>query len=140
MNIEMEREQVHERDSQGESEIGEMAVQFGVSLRALRFYEDRKLLSPRRAGKQRIYGPDDRVRLRMILDGKQFGFTLTEIGEMINAKDSSGDLEHKLQPEQVENQIVHLQRQRQEIDLAIAKLHATQVRLNVPNSERQILS
>ena len=58
--------------------IGDLAREFGVTLRTLRFYEDRGLLSPRRDGTARIYDPRDRERLSVILKGKQLGFTLTE--------------------------------------------------------------
>ncbi len=63
----------------GEMTIGEMAREFGVTLRTLRFYEDRHLIRPRRMGNARYYGGADRVRLEMILKGKQLGFTLAEI-------------------------------------------------------------
>jgi DNA-binding transcriptional MerR regulator len=116
-------------DNQGESTIGELASQFGVSLRTLRFYEDRKLLRPRREGNSRIYGPGDRMRLQMIIKGKQLGFTLTEIGELIGAQDQTEDFEQKLQPQQIVTQIDHLERQRREIDAAISRLRATHARL-----------
>ena len=106
-----------------------MASEFAVSLRTLRFYEDRKLLRPRREGNMRIYGPGDRMRLRMILKGKQLGFTLTEIGELIGAQDLSEDFEQKLQPQQIVTQIDHLERQRHEIEEAISRLRATHARL-----------
>ena len=54
-----------------EATVGEMARAYGVTLRALRFYEDRKLLRPRRAGGARYYSGVDRARLAMILQGKQ---------------------------------------------------------------------
>jgi DNA-binding transcriptional MerR regulator len=116
-------------DEQGESTIGELASQFGVSLRTLRFYEDRKLLRPRREGNSRIYGPGDRMRLQMIIKGKQLGFTLTEIGELIGAQDQTEDFEQKLQPQQIVTQIDHLERQRREIEAAITRLRATHARL-----------
>ena len=109
--------------------IGEMASQFSVSLRTLRFYEDRKLLRPRREGTSRIYGPGDCMRLQMILKGKQLGFTLTEIGELIGAQDATDDFEQKLQPQQILMQIDHLERQRREIDEAIERLRATHARV-----------
>jgi len=116
-------------DNMGESTIGEMASQFGVSLRTLRFYEDRKLLRPRREGNSRIYGLGDRMRLQMIIKGKQLGFTLAEIGELIGAQDQTEDFEQKLQPHQIVTQIDHLERQRRDIDAAISKLRATHARL-----------
>jgi DNA-binding transcriptional MerR regulator len=125
-----------------EATIGEMAAEFGVSLRTLRFYEDRRLLRPRREGNTRLYGAAERLRLQMILKGKQLGFTLTEISDLIGAQDADNDFEGKLQPTQIVTQIDHLERQRQEIDDAIAQLRATHARLaGISGSvERQIAS
>jgi DNA-binding transcriptional MerR regulator len=117
-------------DSRGETTIGEMAAEYGVSLRTLRFYEDRRLLRPRREGTMRLYSGVDRLRLQMIIKGKQLGFTLTEIAELIGAQDSGEDFEEKLQPAQITTQIDHLERQRREIDDAIMRLKATHDRLS----------
>lgn len=116
----------------GEMTIGEMAREFGVTLRTLRFYEDRNLIRPRRAGNARYYGGPDRVRLEMVLKGKQLGFTLAEISELIGAEDSSAktDFEERLRPAQIVDQLGHLERQRREIEEAIAKLEATRERLS----------
>jgi DNA-binding transcriptional MerR regulator len=120
------------RDAAGEMTIGEMAREFGVTLRTLRFYEDRKLIHPRRAGNSRYYGGPDRVRLEMILKGKRLGFTLAEISELIGADDGAAktDFEGRLRPAQIVDQLDHLERQRQEIENAIASLKATRERLS----------
>jgi DNA-binding transcriptional MerR regulator len=110
--------------------IGEMAAEFNVSLRTLRFYEDRKLLRPRREGNTRLYSPADRLRMQMILKGKQLGFTLTEIHDLIGNYETTDDFEGKLKPQQIVTQIDHLERQRAEIDGAIARLRATHERLS----------
>jgi len=120
--------------------IGEMASEFGVTLRTLRFYEDRKMLRPRREGNTRLYGAGDRMRLQMILKGKQLGFTLTEISDLIGAQDASDDFEQKLQPEQIVTQIDHLERQRKEIDEAIVRLKATHARLIASAVEQRMAS
>jgi DNA-binding transcriptional MerR regulator len=112
-----------------EMTIGEMASEFNVSLRTLRFYEDRKLLRPRREGNTRLYSVADRLRMQMILKGKQLGFTLTEIYDLIGNYEASDDFENKLKPQQIVAQIDHLERQRAEIDGAIARLRATHERL-----------
>ena len=114
-----------------ESTIGEMARAYGVTLRTLRFYEDRNLLRPRRAGNARYYGGVDRARLAMILKGKQLGFTLSEIADLIGGDDGASrtDFEERLQPVQIVDQLDHLERQRREIDEAIAMLKATRERL-----------
>ena len=77
------KEAVLPADSDRSFTIGDLAREFGVTLRTLRFYEDRGLLSPRRDGTARIYDLRDRDRLSVILKGKQLGFTLTEIRAML---------------------------------------------------------
>ena len=123
----------------GKSEvtIGEMASEFNVSLRTLRFYEDRKLLRPRREGNTRLYSSTDRLRMQMILKGKQLGFTLTEIHDLIGSQEATEDFENKLKPQQIVSQIDHLERQRTEIDGAIARLRATHDRLATAYSIRE---
>lgn len=109
--------------------IGEMSAEFHVSLRTLRFYEDRKLLNPRRQGYSRFYSKEDYLKMQMIVKGKQLGFTLTEISELIQGSESLNEFEDKLQPQQIVEQIDHLERQRAEIEGAIARLRATHERL-----------
>jgi DNA-binding transcriptional MerR regulator len=114
-----------------EMTISQMSRLFGVSLRTLRFYEDRGLIKPRREGNARYYRASDRVRMEMILKGKKLGFTLTEIQDLIGGKGTTEttDLEDQLNPQQIVTQISHLERQRSEIDGAIERLRATQSRL-----------
>jgi DNA-binding transcriptional MerR regulator len=106
--------------------IGDLAREFGVTLRALRFYEDRGLLSPRRDGTARIYDARDRNRLSVILKGKQLGFTLTEIRAMLAEERSSDEPSSNLNLslDQIEDQIRHLKQQKAEIEEALAELHA----------------
>jgi DNA-binding transcriptional MerR regulator len=106
--------------------IGDLAREFGVTLRTLRFYEDRGLLSPRREGTARIYDARDRARLSVILKGKQLGFTLTEIRAMV-AEERGSEVPAanlKLSLAQVEDQIAHLEQQRREIEQALEELRA----------------
>lgn len=73
--------------------IGELAREFDVTTRTIRFYEDEGLLKPERRGTTRIYSPADRVTLILILRGKRLGFTLAESREMIELYDpASGNL------------------------------------------------
>jgi DNA-binding transcriptional MerR regulator len=118
--------------AQSEMTISETSRLYGVSLRTLRFYEDRGLIKPRREGNARYYRAADRVRIEMILRGKKLGFTLTEINDLIGGRGTSEtpDLEEQLQPQQIVNQIGHLERQRDEIDSAIERLRATHSRLS----------
>ena len=117
---------------QAELTISQMSRLYGVSLRTLRFYEDRNLIKPRREGNARYYRGVDRVRMDMILRGKKLGFTLSEISDLIGGKGASetANLEERLQPQQILSQIGHLERQREEIDSAIARLRATHNRLS----------
>jgi DNA-binding transcriptional MerR regulator len=75
----------------GSYTISELAKEFGATLRAIRFYEDRGLLSPTRKGKNRIYSKRDRVRLRLALRGRRLGLTLGEIRELFDLYDSARD-------------------------------------------------
>jgi DNA-binding transcriptional MerR regulator len=105
--------------------IREMAMDFQVSIRTLRFYEDRGLLRPRREGTNRRYDSRDRLNLKMILKGKSLGFTLSEIAEILAGRtEDSGkmELEMGLLPEQITAQIDYLERQRRQIDEAIKTL------------------
>ena len=110
--------------------ISEIATHFGISLRTLRFYEDRHLLQPMRRGTTRLYSSADRSRLQMILKAKELGFTLSEIGELIGGlsrTEAAQDL--PLRPEQILSQISLLERQRTGLDHAIVELRATHARL-----------
>ena len=117
--------------TQPELTISQMSRVFGVSLRTLRFYEDRGLIKPRREGNARYYRANDRIRMEMVLKGKKLGFTLTEIQDLIGGKGATEmtDLEDQLNPQQIVTQISHLERQRSEIEGAIERLRATQSRL-----------
>lgn len=131
-SVEAEESTAAPDSPQAEMTISEMSRLYGVSLRTLRFYEDRGLIKPRREGNARYYRAADRVRMEMILRGKKLGFTLTEINDLIGGKgaNETPDLEEQLQPQQIVNQIGHLERQREEIDIAIERLRATHNRMS----------
>jgi DNA-binding transcriptional MerR regulator len=107
--------------------IGTLAREFNVTLRALRFYESKGLLKPRREGSLRLYSASDRENLAQILKGKQLGFTLTEIRGLIASEDTetSAAPRLKLSREQCVEQIKLLERQRKDIEDAIAELRRT---------------
>jgi len=69
--------------------IGELADEFGLTLRTIRHYEDEGLLSPRRDGMNRVYGHRDRARLALICRGKRLGFSLAEIKDFLNLYDGN---------------------------------------------------
>lgn len=80
------------KKSQATFTISELAAQLDISPRTIRFYEEKGLISPRRTpGNQRVYTPKDRARLKLILRGKRFGFSLDEIAEMIGLADTDMD-------------------------------------------------
>ena len=119
--------------------ISDLAREFGVTLRTLRFYESRGLLAPARSGLTRIYSGRDRARLALILKGKQLGFTLVEIRAML-ANEEGKELKGKepsasvgglqLSRGQIAEQLDLLRSQRAEIETAIAELEATLARLD----------
>lgn len=75
----------------GEFSISELAREFDVTPRAIRFYETEGLLAPRRDGQRRIYTPRDRTRLKLTLRGKRLGLTLSEIRELIDMYEPGRD-------------------------------------------------
>jgi DNA-binding transcriptional MerR regulator len=80
-----------------EFSISELAREFDVTPRAIRFYEDQGLLAPRRDGQRRIYTPRDRTRLKLTLRGKRLGLTLSEIRELIDMYEPGRDERAQLQ-------------------------------------------
>ncbi|MCD1644297.1 MerR family transcriptional regulator [Aurantimonas coralicida] len=76
----------------GPHRIGDLASEFGVSLRTLRFYEDRGLLSPERRGTRRLYSDADREKLGRILQLARFDFSLTEIARLMTLEPGSGEM------------------------------------------------
>lgn len=63
--------------------ISDLAAEFNITTRTIRFYEEKNLLNPRREGTRRIYSPADRTRLRLILRGKRLGLSLDESAEIV---------------------------------------------------------
>ncbi|MGN6537008.1 MerR family transcriptional regulator [Ollibium composti] len=104
--------------------IGEMAKTFGVTLRTLRFYEDKGLLSPKRDGATRLYTRRDRARLKLILLGRKVGFSLREVKQIIDLYDPAGSNARQLRLalDKSEKQLVRLNKQRALIDDAIGEL------------------
>lgn len=104
--------------------IGDLAREFGVTLRTLRFYEDRGLISPDRAGTTRLYGAEDRERLRIALFCKRTGMSLGEIREVLELNDqtvSGQDQTARLRQLYV-SQLAKLQQQYAETGSAIRDL------------------
>jgi DNA-binding transcriptional MerR regulator len=110
---------------QSEFSITDLAKEFGITLRALRFYESRGLLTPVREGRKRIFSRADRDRLALILKGKKLGFTLAEISEMIEAQ-SGRATQHalKMSSEKCLGQIALFERQKREANEALSELRS----------------
>lgn len=107
------------------STIGDMARRYGVTLRALRFYEDRGLIHPYRQGTARYYDAATRNRLETILKGKQLGFTLGQIAALLPAQNEDDNPRSlNLDHDQILTQIDRLERKRIELDAALEELRA----------------
>ncbi|MEM7766604.1 MAG: MerR family DNA-binding transcriptional regulator [Pseudomonadota bacterium] len=104
--------------------ISELAREFGVTPRALRFYEDKDMLHPARDGMMRVYSNRDRARLKLILRGKRVGLPLADIREILDLY-GLGDGQRtqlRLSLMKFEEQAVRLREQRSDIDHALAEL------------------
>ena len=104
--------------------IGEIARSYGITLRTLRFYEDKGLLKPKRDGSTRLYSRRDIARLRLVLLGRKVGFSLREVKQMLDLYDPNGSntKQLKLALDKSEKQLGRLERQRAAIDEAISEL------------------
>ena len=76
--------------------ISELAREFDLTTRAIRFYEDCGLLAPQRSGRQRVYSARDRTRLKLTLRGKRLGLTLAEVKELVDMYESPRDTQPQL--------------------------------------------
>jgi DNA-binding transcriptional MerR regulator len=90
-------DKLEKRAERVEFSISELAREFDVTPRAIRFYEDQGLLSPRREGQRRVYTPRDRTRLKLTLRGKRLGLTLSEIRELIDMYEPGRDARPQLE-------------------------------------------
>ncbi|WP_193165626.1 MerR family transcriptional regulator [Microbulbifer hainanensis] len=110
--------------------ISELAREFDITTRTIRFYEDKGLLSPARRGQTRVYSPEDRVRLKLILRGKRLGFSLDESREIIDMYDPAHGNVEQLQRllERIEQQRAQLQQQLRDIQSLMGELDDAEAR------------
>lgn len=121
----------HARHALGEDEssepanalfsVSQLARQLGVTARTIRFYEDKGLVSPGRAGTTRVYTPRDRARMMLILRGKRLGFSLREIKDYLDLYDID-PTQHTQLLASVRKRIVRLQDQRVALEQSLAEL------------------
>ena len=110
--------------------ITELAREFDVTTRTIRFYEDQGLLAPARRGQTRIYAPRDRTRLKLILRGKRLGFSLSEVADIIALYDTEpgevAQLDFFL--DKIRERRAALDRQREDIVVMLAELEIVETR------------
>lgn len=106
--------------------ISELAREFGLTPRAIRFYEDKGLVAPTRIGQNRLFNARDRVRLSLIVQGKKVGFSLSEIRDILDLYDvdEGRTTQLKFAVAKFRSRIEQLIVQRREIDQAIDDLEA----------------
>ena len=104
--------------------IREMCDAFQVTPRTLRFYESKELLFPRRVGQKRLFTKRDRARLKLILRGKRFGFSLEEIRQLLDLYDNGDQQQTQITAAYgvAERRLAEMERQRDELNTAIAEL------------------
>jgi DNA-binding transcriptional MerR regulator len=104
--------------------VSELANDLGVTPRALRFYEDKGLIAPQRAGNTRVYTHRDRGRLMLILRGKRLGFTLSEVREWLDLYEGDPDQSAQMARlgDKVRKRIDALEQQRDDLDATLEEL------------------
>jgi len=104
--------------------ITELATEFDITARAIRFYEDVGLLTPQRAGRNRVYSQRDRTRLKLTLRGKRLGLSLSEIKQLVDLYDSPSDTAPQLQAFLVvlAQHRSLLEQQREDIEITLAEI------------------
>ena len=111
--------------------ISELASEFDVTTRSIRFYEDQELLHPSRRGQTRVYSSKDRVRLKLTLRGKRLGFSLAEIRELFELWDetrSGSEKQLKLMLSKISERRAALEQQMKDITMVQLELESAEIR------------
>src|SRR5436190_23171444 len=128
-----------EEQERSEYSISELAREFDVTPRAIRFYEDQGLLAPRREGTRRIYTPRDRTRLKLTLRGKRLGLTLAEIRELIDMYEPGRDDRPQLERfrEVLETHRKSLPQQRADSEAQLGEIQTFEKRVHLQLKKRR---
>jgi DNA-binding transcriptional MerR regulator len=104
--------------------VTELAGELGITPRAVRFYETKGLIKPRRAGNTRVYTHRDRARMQLILRGKRLGFTLADIKEYLDMYDVDPSQAKQVQLllDKVNRRIGELEQQREDLETTLVEL------------------
>jgi len=123
--------QIEKERADAEYSIGELAAEFDVTPRAIRFYESEGLLAPRREGQRRVYTPRERTRLKLTLRGKRLGLTLSEIRSLIDMYEPGQDERPQLERflAVLATHQAALERQREDIAAQLAEIAAFEKRV-----------
>ncbi|MGB0836165.1 MAG: MerR family transcriptional regulator, partial [Psychrobium sp.] len=117
-------------DSQKTFSISDLSKEFDVTTRSIRFYEDQGLMKPTRRGQTRIYSPQDRVRLKLILRGKRLGFSLAETRRLFDLYDADRSSVQQLHTmlSLIDEKKQHLQQQMEDITVVLMELSSVETR------------
>ncbi|NRA61053.1 MAG: MerR family DNA-binding transcriptional regulator [Psychrobium sp.] len=110
--------------------ISDLAKEFDITTRSIRFYEDQGLIKPSRRGQTRIYSPQDRVRLKLILRGKRLGFSLAETRRLFDLYDADRSSAAQLETmiTLIDEKKIHLQQQMEDITVVLMELSSVETR------------
>jgi DNA-binding transcriptional MerR regulator len=110
--------------------ISDLAKEFDITTRTIRFYEDKDLLSPERRGQVRVYNSADRIKLKLILRGKRLGLTLDESRDIIEMYDHSSNNAEQLQTliKKIQQRRQSLEQQLKDIEITLQELDGVQTR------------
>ncbi len=123
--------------------IGQLSNEFDITARSIRFYEDKRLLDPRREGQKRIYSKQDRTRLKLILRGKRLGLSLQEISQIIDLYDpaaSNNDQQLLVLLTKIKQRQISLNQQLQDINDMQKELQEAILRCHAALSDKTLIA
>lgn len=108
--------------------VNQLAEELGITPRAIRFYEVKGLISPRRAGTTRVFDRRDRARLMLVLRGKRLGFSLADIREFLDLYDADRTqvTQARMLLERVRQRVAELEQQRRDLEQTLQELRAVE--------------